>query len=103
MLNQKEEVNEENKVESIAVRLYKNSTFGGDAQLSFHELGILQVDLRIIIDKYKAIVKELLNSSQDLFDKERYDTCIMKLHTLIEVALAAHDIDVLKKAHFLAG
>jgi len=27
----------------------------------------------------------------------------MKLHKLIEISLAAHDIETLKKAHFLAG
>ena len=44
-----------------------------------------------------------MSSSQELFETEKYDTCIIKLHSLIELALAAHDIETLKKAHFLSG
>ncbi|CAI2386636.1 unnamed protein product [Moneuplotes crassus] len=76
---------------------------GAYCELTEAEISVLQNDRKILILMYKNIIRELLITSRELLDREKYETCIMKLHKLIEICLSASDIECLKKAHFLAA
>jgi tetratricopeptide (TPR) repeat protein len=67
-----------------------------DRQVELNEISLLH-------EKYNALIENALEEAHDLFQREKYDICIIKLHKIIETALAAHDIPSLKRAHFLAS
>ncbi|CAI2387411.1 unnamed protein product [Moneuplotes crassus] len=94
---------EKKEVEAIYSKLLQRENLRSYYQPSQAEVSTLENDLKVLILKYRNITREYLITARELLDKEQYETCIMKIHSIIEISLTASDLDSLKKAHFLAG